>query len=97
MAKKRKTYRSKRAALRAAHGSEVYSVKGPPRGWRISRGKKVRGKRGKERARNKRRRAAKRRTTKRKTTKRRKKKRVKRIKWIKVKMGNPNPEVCGYG
>ena len=81
----RKTYRSKRAALRAAHGKEVYSVKGPPRGWRISRGAKVRGARGRARKRN----IAKRR--------KKKKRKVKKIKWIKVKIGNPNPEVCGYG
>lgn len=48
----RKTYRTKKAALTAAHGREVYNIKGPPRGWRISRGAKVRGARGKARKRN---------------------------------------------
>lgn len=86
----RKTYRSKRSALAAAHGKEVYSVKGPPRGWRISRGAKVRGARGRALKRNKKRRAAKR-------GKKKKKRKGKKISWIKVKIGNPNPEVCGYG
>lgn len=44
--KKHRTYRTKRAALKAAHGKEVYRVKGPPSGWRISRGAKARGARG---------------------------------------------------
>ena len=42
----RKTYKKKRTAKRAAKGREIYKVKGPPSGWRISRGRKVRGKRG---------------------------------------------------
>lgn len=42
----RKTYRTKTAAKRAAGGHEIYRAKGPPAGWRISRGRKVRGKRG---------------------------------------------------
>jgi len=82
----RKTYKTKRAALAAAHGKEVYRVKGPPRGWRISRGAKVRGARGRARKRN---------IVKRKKSKRKKSK--KRIKWVKVKVGNPSPEICGYG
>jgi len=77
----RKTYRTKRAALRAAKGREVYRVKGPPAGYRISRGAKVRGKRG---------RAMRRR-------KKRRRKSKKKIKWVKIRIGNPNPEVCGYG
>ena len=67
----RKTYHTKRAALAAAGGKEVYRVKGPPRGWRISRGAKVRGARG---------RALKRNQAKRKKSKR--KKRKKKIKWM---------------
>ena len=82
----RKTYRTKRAALAAAHGKEVYSVKGPPRGWRISAGAKVRGKRGRALKRNK----AKR---KRKKSKKRKRKRIKKIT---IALGNPSPHVCGY-
>ncbi len=84
----RKTYRTKRAALAAAHGKEVYKVIG---GYRISRGAKVRGARG---------RALKRRKTKkRKKSKKRvrRSKRVKKVKWVKIKIGNPNPSVCGYG
>ena len=82
----RKTYRTKSAASRAAKGHEIYHAKGPPAGWRISRGRKVRGKRGKAQRR-------------RKLLKRIKKKKRKRkkLKWIKIKMGNPNPQVCGYG
>jgi len=76
----RKTYKKKSAAKRAARGHEIYKAKGPPAGWRISNGRKVRGKRGRAQ----RRRAA------------RKRKR-KSLKWIKIKIGNPNPEVCGYG
>lgn len=83
----RKTYTTKKAALAAAHGREVYPVKGPPRGWRISQGAKVRGARGRARKRNI---AKRKKKSKRKKTK-------KRIKWIKVKIGNPNPSVCGYG
>jgi len=60
----RKTYRSKRAALAAANGREVYEVIG---GWRISRGSKVRGKRGRALKRRK----VKRRKAKRKKTKKR--------------------------
>ena len=36
----KKTYRIKMEALGVAHGRGVYRVKGPPRGWRISQGKK---------------------------------------------------------
>jgi len=43
MGRKRKTYRTKKAAQAAAHGKEVYKVIG---GYRISQGAKVRGKRG---------------------------------------------------
>lgn len=39
----RKTYRTKKLALSAARGKEVYRVKS---GWRISRGAKMRGVRG---------------------------------------------------
>lgn len=104
----RKTYRTKRAALAAGRGKEVYSVKGPPRGWRISTGAKVRGKAG---------RALKRR--KRKKSKKRVRSNVGKVyrlkKWAvsfakgrpvrKVKggymicrkrKGNPNPEICGF-
>lgn len=84
----RKTYRTKKAALAAAHGREVYSVKGPPRGWRISNGAKVRGKRGRMLKRNK---------AKRLKKSKRRKKSKKKISWVKVKLGNPNPSVCGYG
>jgi hypothetical protein len=81
----RKTYRTKRTALAAAHGKEVYKVVG---GYRISRGAKVRGKRG---------RALKRRIAKRTKSKKRKKaKRKKPLKYIKIKLGNPNPRVCGF-
>ncbi len=79
----RKTYKTKTAAKRAAHGHEIYKAKGPPAGWRISQGRKVRGKRGRAQR--------KRKKLKRKTKKR------KKIKWIKIKIGNPNPEVCGFG
>jgi len=108
----RKTYRKKRLALAAAHGKEVYKVKGPPRGWRISTGARVRGKAGQR--------------LKRSKAKRRRKKSKKRIrsnlgkvyrlkKWAvrfakgrpvrKVKggykiypkkKGNPTPEICGF-
>lgn len=104
----RKTYRTKKAALAAANGREIYSVMGPPRGWRISRGAKVRGARGRARKRN--------------IAKRKKKKvksnlgKVYRLKkWAvrfakgrpvrKVKggwkiyskkKGNPNPAICGF-
>jgi len=88
---KRKTYRTKRAALRAARGKEVYRVKGPPAGWRISRGAKVRGKRGRAMRRRKRLK------TKSRKSKKSKKRKRKKLKWIKIKLGNPNPEVCGYG
>jgi len=86
---KRKTYRTKRAALRAARGKEVYRVKGPPAGWRISRGAKVRGARGRAMKRRKRSKAKKRKS--------KKKRKRKKLKWVKIKLGNPNPEVCGYG
>jgi len=49
----RKTYKKKRAAKRAAKGHEIYKVKGPPAGWRISQGRKVRGKRGRAQRRRK--------------------------------------------
>jgi len=88
----RKTYKSKRAALRAARGKEVYRVKGPPRGWRISRGAKVRGKRGRAMKRRKRLKAKRRKVKKRKSKKRKRKP----ISKITIKMGNPNPYVCGY-
>ena len=107
----RKTYRTKRAALAAAHGREVYKVKGPPRGWRISTGAKVRGARG---------RALKR---KRKKAKKRVRSNLGKIyrsrKWAvrfakgrpvrkvpggykicrkprRKKKGNPNPAICGF-
>jgi len=51
----RKTYKKKRTAKRAAKGREIYKVKGPPAGWRISRGRKVRGKRGRAQRRRKKR------------------------------------------
>ena len=106
----RKTYRTKRAALAAAHGKEVYKVKGPPRGWRISTGARVRGKAGRRLKRNK--------------AKRRRKKSTRRVRsnvgkvyrlkrwavsfakgrpvkkvpggWRICKKGNPNPEICGF-
>lgn len=58
---RRKTYRLKKTAKRAARGREIYRVKGPPAGWRISRGRKVRGKRGRAQRRRKRRKTKKRR------------------------------------
>ena len=58
---RRKTYRLKRTAKAAARGREIYRVKGPPAGWRISRGRKVRGKRGRAQRRRKRRKVKKRR------------------------------------
>lgn len=85
----RKTYRTKKLALAAAHGKEVYKVKGPPRGWRISRGAKVRGARGRALKRNK----AKRRKAKKRKSKKRKRKRLKKIT---IALGNPSPHVCGY-
>lgn len=85
----RKTYRTKRAALAAAHGKEVYGVKGPPRGWRISRGAKTRGKRGRALKRNKAKRKAKKKSRKHKRSR-------KRIKKITIALGNPSPHVCGY-
>jgi len=78
----RKTYKKKSTAKRAAGGREIYKVKGPPAGWRISRGNKVRGKRGR----------AQRRRKKLKTRKRRRKP----IRKITIAIGNPNPYVCGY-
>lgn len=83
----RKTYRSKASAKRAAHGREVYKVKGPPAGWRISRGRKVRGARG---------RAQRARARTRKTTKGRKRKGKKKAKRYLITIGNPNPRICGY-
>jgi len=80
----RKTYGTKRAALAAAHGREVYKVIG---GYRSSRGAKVRGKRG---------RALKRKKAYRSKTKKRKKSKRK-LTWVKVRLGNPNPSVCGFG
>jgi len=81
----RKTYKTKRAAKRAARGKELYRVKGPPAGWRIIRGRKVRGKRGRAQRRRKR-----------IKTKRRKSKKKPRYKIIKIRLGNPHPEICGY-
>ena len=77
----RKTYKKKSAAKKAARGREIYKVKGPPAGWRISRGRKVRGKRGRAQRRRK----------------KAKKKKRKKLRWVKIKIGNPNPSVCGYG
>ena len=85
----RKTYRSKTAATRAAHGHEIYKVKGPPSGWRVSAGRKVRGARGKaQRAR------ARARATK--INKRGKRKRKKKVKRYIITIGNPNARICGY-
>ena len=89
----RKTYKTKTAAKRAAKGRELYHVKGPPAGWRISRGRKVRGKRGRAQRRRK---QIKRRKKKKKKRVRRSKRR-KKISWVKIKIKNPNPEVCGFG
>jgi len=103
----RKTYRTKRAALAAANGKEVYKVIG---GYRISRGARVRGARG---------RTLKRRKAKRKKAKRRVRSNLGKVyrlrKWAvnfakgrpvrKVKggykicakkKGNPSPAICGY-
>lgn len=84
----RKTYRTKTAAKRAAGGHEIYKAKGPPAGWRISRGRKVRGKRGQAQRRRKRLISK---------IRKRKSKKPKKLKWIKIRIGNPNPEVCGFG
>jgi len=111
MARKRKTYRSKKAALAAAHGKEVYKVLG---GYRISQGAKVRGKRG---------RALKRKKAKRKKSKKRTVSNLGKVyrlkKWAvqfakgrpvrkvpggykicrkprRKKKGNPNPAECGF-
>jgi len=108
----RTTYRTKRAALAAAHGKEVYHIKGPPRGWRISAGARVRGAAGRRLKRSK----AKR---KRKKSKKRSRSNLGKVyrlkKWAvsfakgrpvrKVKggykimpkhKGNPHPEICGF-
>ena len=88
----RKTYRTKAAAKRAAHGREIYPVKGPPRGWRISRGRKVRGKRGRaQRAR-----ARARARPKKKTRAKKRKKSKKKTRRYIITLGNPNPQICGY-
>lgn len=107
----RKTYRTKRLALAAAYGKEVYSVKGPPRGWRISSGAKVRGKRGRALKRRKRKRVkkSKKRTRsnlgkvyrlKKWAVKFGKGRPVKKVpggwKICRKKKGNPNPAVCGF-
>jgi len=101
----RKTYRTKRAALAAGRGKEVYRVKGPPRGWRISRGAKVRGKAGR---RLKRRKAKKRTASNLGKVYRLKKwavqfakgRPVRKVKGgykiCRKKKGNPNPAVCGF-
>ena len=103
----RKTYRTKRAALAAAHGKEVYKVIG---GYRISQGKRVRGARG---------RALRRKKAKRKKAKKRTRSNLGKVyrlkKWAvnfakgrpvrkvrggykicRKRKGNPNPAVCGY-
>lgn len=88
----RTTYKTKTAAKRAAHGREIYRVKGPPRGWRISRGRKVRGARGRaQRAR-----ARARTRTKVKKRKRKRKKSKKKGKRYIITIGNPNPSICGF-
>ena len=108
----RKTYRTKRAALAAANGKEVYRIKGPPAGWRISRGKKVRGKRGRALNRNKAKKRV-RRSKKRKGSNLGKVYRLKKwavqfakgrqvrkvkggYKICRKKKGNPNPAQCGF-
>jgi len=82
----RTTYKTKGGAKRAAHGREVYKVRG---GYRVSRGNKVRGKRGRaQRAR------ARARARARKPTKRKGKKKAKR-RFI-ITIGNPSASICGY-
>jgi len=104
----RKTYQTKRAALAAAHGKEVYHVKGPPRGWRISSGAKVRGKRGHAAKRRKRKKAKKRVRSNLGNVYRLKKwavrfakgRPVRKVKggWkiCRKKKGNPRSEICGF-
>lgn len=104
----RKTYRTKKAALAAAHGKEVYRIKGPPSGWRISRGTKVRGARGRALKRRKRKKAKKRSVSNLGKVYRLKKWAVRFAKGRPVrkvkggykiypkKKGNPNPAVCGF-
>jgi len=104
----RKTYPTKRAALAAAHGKEVYSVKGPPRGWRISTGAKVRGKAGRRLKRRKRKKSRKRVRSNVGKVYRLKKwavsfakgRPVRKVKggWkiCRKKKGNPIPEICGF-
>ena len=82
----RKTYKTKTAAKRAAHGHEIYHAKGPPSGWRISTGRKVRGKRGK----------AQRARARAKVKKRKRKSSKKKAKRYLITLGNPNPHICGY-
>jgi len=104
----RKTYRLKKAALAAARGKEVYRVKGPPRGWRISTGAKVRGARGRALKRRKRKKAKKRVRSSLGKVYRLKKWAVRFAKGRPVrkvrggwkimpkKKGNPNPAICGF-
>jgi len=104
----RKTYRTKRAALAAAHGKEVYSIKGPPRGWRISQGARVRGKAGRLLKRRKRKKAKKRVKSNLGKVYRLKKwavrfakgRPVRKVKGgykiYRKKKGNPSPEICGF-
>ncbi len=78
----KKTYKKKAAAKRAAHGREVYRVKG---GWHVSGGRKVRGKKGRrQRAR-----------ARLKKTAKRKSRRTKGKRYL-ITLGNPSPEICGY-
>jgi len=106
----RKTYRTKRAALAAAHGKEVYHIKGPPRGWRISAGARVRGAAGRRLKRSKRRRKKSRKRVRSNVGKVYRLKRwavsfakgrpVRKVpggyKILPKKKGNPNPEICGF-
>jgi len=104
----RKTYRTKRAALAAAHGKEVYHIKGPPRGWRISSGARVRGAAGRRLKRRKRKKAKRRVRSNLGKVYRLKKWAVRFAKGRPVrkvkggykiypkKKGNPNPEICGF-
>lgn len=104
----RKTYRTKRTALAAAHGKEVYNVKGPPRGWRISSGAKVRSARGRALKRRKRKKAKKRGRSNLGKVYRLKKwavsfakgRPVRKVKGgykiCRKRKGNPRPEICGF-
>ena len=85
----RKTYKTKTAAKRAARGHEIYPVTGPPRGWRISRGRKVRGKRGRAQR-------ARARAKVKKKRKHRRKKSKRKVRRFIVTVGNPNASICGY-